>query len=91
MRTVLLLLSLAVPTGCSLIRVGGAEDGKCVSAWPVAALIPEPNLLSPTIEERVAGAVGVAMVGLESASYGLPDRAENNRINLGTVTLNSPY
>ena len=87
MRTVLLLLSLAVLAGCSLIRVGDAEDRKCVGIWPAYAPPLEPKLLSRTLEERVAGRVGVAMVRLESVSYDLPDRAANNRINLGTVNL----
>ena len=93
MRAALLLLSLSVLAGCSLIPVGDAGDRECVSSRhlrapaPALAPIPQPKLLSRTIEERVAGAVGVAMVRLESTTYHLPDRAANNRINLGTVTL----
>jgi len=87
MRTVLLLLSLLVLTGCSLIRAGDAEDRECLASWPAAAPPPEPNLLSPTFEERVAGAVGVLRVRLESVSYDLPSRARNNRVNLGRVRL----
>ncbi len=95
MRAVLLLLSLVALTGCSLIRVGDAGDRECVNSGPpraaapavAAAPIPQPNLLSRTIEERVAGTVGVAMIRLESVSYDLPDRAANNRINLGTVNF----
>ena len=95
MRAVLLLLSLVALTGCSLIRVGDAGDRECVNSGPpraaapavAAAPIPQPNLLSRTIEERVAGTVGVAIVRLESVSYDLPDRAANNRINLGTVNF----
>ena len=87
MRAVLLLLSLAVLTGCSLIRVVDAEDLECVGPWPAGAPPPGPNLLSPTIEERVAGTVGVARVRLDSISHDLPDRALNNRGDLGYVTL----
>ncbi len=86
MRAVLLLLSLAILTGCSLIRVGDAEDLECVGHWATAPP-PGPNLLSPTIEERVAGRVGVARVRLESVSHDLPDQAQNNRRDLGYVTL----
>ena len=62
-------------------------DLECVAPWPAAAPVRKPNLLSPTIEERVAGRVSVVRVRLESLSHDLPSRARNNRIDLGRVSL----
>lgn len=98
MRTTLALLaSLTILAGCtfgdtkpfdSLVMVI-ADDGdrECVRYWPAAAPIAKPDLLGPTVEERVSGIRGVAMVRLDSVSYKLPDPAHNNRVTLGRVIL----
>ena len=66
---------------------GNVGDLECVGPWPAAAPVPRADLLSPTIEERAAGAVGVATARLTSVSYDLPERARNNRIDLGRVNF----
>ena len=90
MRPVLLILSLFVFAACSIAdsEQGDIDPHDCAGRWPLLARISEPKLLSPTIEERVAGRVGVALVKLESVSYDLPARTRNNRENLGYVYLN---
>ena len=97
MRLALLLLSLFAFAACSIgngEQVGTAPENDpdfgphdCVSQWLSMPPMPGPELLSPTIEERVAGTVGVARVILDSVSYELPRRAWNNRVDLGIVKL----
>lgn len=60
---------------------------ECIGHWPLLSLVPTPELLSPTIEERVAGQRGVALVTLESVTFRVPDRAHNNRRDLGYLYL----
>lgn len=97
MRTGILLLSLVVLAGCWFGEYEQADSAQrakadvgdldCVAHWPTGAPVAKPYLLSPTFEERIAGAVGVLRVRLESVSYDLPSRARNNRIALGRVRL----
>ena len=97
MRPVPLILLLLILAACSIRN--GEQVGKqpedtpefgprdCMGYWPLLAPVPMPQLLSPTIEERVAGRVGVARVTLESVSYDLPHRTRNNHVDLGYVRL----
>ena len=89
MRLVLLMLSLFVLAACSTpdSEQGDIGPHDCVSPWPTYSRVLTPQLLSPTIEERVAGKKGVALVTLESVSFRLPGRAQNNRLDLGEVNL----
>ena len=63
------------------------DDRQCVGVWPAAGPPLGPNLLPPTIEERVSGIRDVTVVRLNSVSYDLPDPARNNRIDLGEVDI----
>lgn len=84
MRAVLLLLSVAVLAGC---QSGGSENTDCLAPMHAFAPVFQPYLLSPTIEERAAGPVGIVTARLESISYSLPDRTKASSDNLGTVSL----
>lgn len=96
MRKVLILLLAPLLLGCSFVdgvqqavgsQVFGA-DRECIGHWPLGSRIFRPDLLSPTLEERTAGEVGVVLARLGSTSSALPKPDENSERVLGFVTLN---
>ena len=82
---VLVVLAVAVLAAC--LSVFAADSRKCVEHWPLTAPLAGPNMLHPTLQERMAGWTGAYLVTLKSASHGLPSRSANSREVLGHVRV----
>lgn len=63
------------------------DSRACIGVWPAGAPVPGPELLPPTIEERVSGIREVAVGKLDSVDYSLPSPTYNNRATLGRIGL----